>query len=150
MNKTQSYFPAQILTVAQTNQLAALTQYGQLKNVLLGKLTGANFNVTTDQAITINNTTRYIIRSIVVTNASISLDTALGGIYAAASKTTALVAAGQAYSALTAAAKYLDLTLEAIVSTDTRTQTTLYLSLSTPQGAAATADVYVFGDIISQ
>lgn len=115
--------------------------------VLLGKLAGANFNVTTDQNITINITggaAKYLIRYITVTNASISLTTAAGGIYTAAAKGgTALVAAGQSYSALTAATITLDLTLA--VPNATQTATPIVFSLTTPQGAAATADIYVFG-----
>lgn len=120
--------------------LEALTQFSQL-----GSLIGANFNSTSDQAIAIN-ATDYVIRRIVATNASISLTTAVGGIYAAASKTTALVANTQVYSALTTSAKFVDLTLNALALSDRRTEATLYLSLTTPQGAAATGDIYIFGD----
>lgn len=116
--------------------------------VCLGRLKGANFNVTTDQAIPINSS-RYVVRKIVVNNASISLTTAAGGVYTATAKGgTALVAAGQVYSALTASTKFVDLTLEAVAGTDVVTATTLYLSLTTAQGAAATADVYVYGDAL--
>ena len=114
-------------------------------NVLLGKLTAGDFNSTSDQAISVSSSL-YIVRRIIATNASINLTTAAGGIYAAASKTTALVAAAQVYTALTAPTKYLDLTLTALVGTDVRTENTLYLSLTTPQGAAATADIYIIGD----
>lgn len=116
---------------------------------LLGRITGANMNVTTDQPIVIGST-RYAIRRIVAENASVNLDTAAGGIYTATSKGgTALVAAGQAYSALTAAGKFLDLTLEAVVGTDVRTETTLYLSLTAAQGAAATLNLWIFGEDLS-
>lgn len=116
---------------------------------LLGELEGADFNVTTDQAIQIR-ASKYIVRQITVDNASISLTTAVGGVYNAVSKPGGgiLVAASQAYSALTAAAKFLDLTLAALAGTDVQTAANLYLSLTTPQGAAATADIRVYGDII--
>lgn len=117
---------------------------------VLGKLIGANFNATTDQAIAINSN-RYIIERIMVCAPSISLTTAAGGFYPAASKGgTAIVAAGQAYSALTGATKWLDCTLSATPGTDLYTATTLYLSLTTAQGAAATADVYVIGRDLSK
>ncbi len=117
--------------------------------VLLGSLIGADFNSTSDQPISIAST-KYIVRRIIGLNASTSLTTADGGIYPALSKTgTPLVAASQVYSALTAPAKYLDLTLESIVGTDSYALGTLYLSLTTPQGAPATADVFIFGDIVS-
>jgi hypothetical protein len=102
-------------------------------------------NITTDQPITINSA-NYIIRNIVATNASTSLTLAVGGIYAGASKATAVVANTQVYSTLTAASKTVDLTLNALGLSDRRTEGTLYLSLTTGQGGAATCDIYIFGD----
>jgi hypothetical protein len=106
-------------------------------------LIGANMNVTTDQPLVRQwGFTNYIIDRIVVTNASISLTTAAGGVYSAASKGgTAIVAAGQVYSALTSAPVVLALTLG---NTNRRSETPI-LSLTTGQGAAATANIYVFG-----
>lgn len=135
---------AGVLTVTNGSTGSGILRAG----VCLGRLKGANFNATTDQAIPINSS-RYVVRKIVVNNASISLTTAAGGVYTAASKGgTALVAAGQVYSALTASTKFVDLTLEAVAGTDVVTATTLYLSLTTAQGAAATADIYVYGDAL--
>jgi hypothetical protein len=115
---------------------------------LLGVLHSANFNVTTDQAIAIT-AAKYIIRDIIVTNASVSLTTAAGGLYTAASKGgTAIVAAITTYTALSATTKWLSVTLAAILGTDIRTEATLYLSLTTAQGSAATADVYILGDAL--
>lgn len=117
--------------------------------ILLGELIGANMNSTGDQQIVIFSApAKYIIRRIVATNASLSLTTAVGGIYTAVSKGgTAVVANSQAYSTLSAGTKFLDLTLAS--NTDYRTATSLYLSLTTPQGAAATADIFVYGDIVT-
>lgn len=125
----------------------------QFGGILLGKLIGANMNSTADQQITIfSNPSKFILRRIVVTNASISLTTAAGGVYTAASKGgTAVVAAAQAYSSLTASTLFLDLTLSTTSSASTTVKSSipnLYLSLTTAQGAAATADVYVYGDIL--
>lgn len=120
-----------------------LPRYG-----LLGSLSAANFNSTADQAITIQTgVTRYIIRRIIVDNASISLTTAAGGFYTNAAKAgTIIVAAAQVYSALTASTKFKDLTLEAVIGTDVLTATTIYLSLTTGQGAAATASCWIWGE----
>ena len=113
---------------------------------VLASLIGADFNVTTDQAITIP-AGRWVVRKIVVNNASISLTAATGGIYTAISKGgTAIVAAAQVYSALTASSKFLDLTLGAGMATDILTATTIYFSLTTAQGAAATGDIFIIGD----
>jgi hypothetical protein len=82
----------------------------------------------------------------------LSLTTAVGGIYPAASKGgTAVVANSQAYSGLTAATKFVDLTIASGYTSggDILTVKNLFLSLTTPQGGAATADVYVYGDIIT-
>ena len=111
----------------------------------LGFLKSANMNSTSDQAISINSA-KYVIRRIIVCNASTSLTLAVGGFYAAASKATAIVASTQVFTALTGSTKTLDTTLNALALSDTRTETTLYLSLTTAQGGAATADVYIFGD----
>lgn len=116
-------------------------QYG-----LLGFIKSANMNTTADQLITIipgQGSLTYRIDRITVTNPSISLTLAAGGVYTTTSKGgTAIVAAAQLYSALTAAAISLDLTLA--INTN-RTESGLYLSLTTAQGAAATADLFVWG-----
>jgi len=113
---------------------------------LLFSKVGANFNSAADQVL--DKTWAfgdYYIEEIRVANASISLTTAAGGIYDTAAKGgNAIVAAGQAYAALDAGTKGLVLTLTAF-ALDRKTLANLYLSLTTPQGAAATADVLVFG-----
>jgi len=123
-----------------------------------GWLKGANFNSTSDQAIAIAvPTATYMVDSIVVSDPSVSLTTAAGGFYSAASKGgIAIVANTQAYSPLTTGAVNTTggamLATLAAAGTTTRFQgptqtskvTTLYLSLTTPQGAAATANVRVY------
>jgi len=141
--KTPSYQSSDALTPTEQEEMIDLFNNGMIKQVMLGKKLSVNMNSTADQAIIINSS-NYVIRRILVTNASASLTLGAGGIYTAASKGgVAVVAAGQVYSALTGAAKILDLTLAV---TDRRTENTLYLSLTTGLGSAATADVYIFGD----
>jgi hypothetical protein len=119
--------------------------------VQCGWLYGANFNVTTDQAIPIAVPSgTYMIEAIAISNPSVSLTTAVGGVYSAASKGgVAVVANSQAYSSLTTNAanttgNAMLATLAAAGTTTAFTApTTLYLSLTTAQGAAATADVRV-------
>lgn len=125
------------------------TQAPGVQQVLF-RLIGANMNVTTDQALIPYLWTpgqNYLIERIRVVNASVSLTTAAGGIYTAASKGgSAIVAAAQAYSTLTGPTIGLDLTVAAVGN---GLQTAIpILSLTTAQGAAATADVYVFGSIV--
>jgi hypothetical protein len=115
---------------------------------LLGRLKSANMNSTADQPIVVG-ITKYIIRRIIVQNSSASLTLAAGGLYTAAAKGgDVIVPATQIYSALTVATKFLDLTLAAILNTDVRTESTLYLSLTVAQGVAATADLFILGDIL--
>lgn len=142
------------LSVAQGGtggaNVGAATRSLLCRERLLGLIIGADMNSTDGQAIG-GLPSKYTITKILVTNASISLTTAAGGFYFGQvppnEKTgTAIVAAAQVYSALTAASKKLSLTLTATIGTDVLTAATIYLSLTTAQGAPATADVYVFGE----
>lgn len=114
---------------------------------LLGALKGADFNAAgTDQQIGMRPG-KYIIRRIVVTNASATILLAAGGIYTAASKGgTAVVGALQVYSTLLSSTVSLDLTLASGAINSALTAGILNLNLTTANGSAVTADVYVFGD----
>lgn len=116
-------------------------------NVKLFELRSADLNVTTDQAFTkIGSFTKFKVTGITAQRVTADALLAAGGIYTAAAKGgTAIVAAGQLWSALSAAAKILDLTLAALTSSLTATP---ILSLTTAAGAAATADVFVYGVIL--
>lgn len=111
---------------------------------VLFKLIGADMNSTSDQAFTkVGTFTSFaVIANPQCVNASTSLTTAVGGIYPTTGKGgNPLVAASQTYTAQTAANK---ITSVAIANRETDVAN-YYLSLSTPQGAAATADFYIFG-----
>lgn len=115
----------------------------------LGKLLNVDLNITTDQIIPIINASKYVVRSIVVTNASANLSVSLaaGGLYSAGSKGgTAIVAAAQLYTALTSAAVASNLTIA--VGAIARAETSLFFSLTTAHGSAATMDIYLFGDVL--
>ena len=119
---------------------------------VLAFLGSADFNDTNDQPLLLPSTmTAFMLTGIIVTNSAISLSAAVGGFYPSASKAgTALVASSQVYSSLTAATKLLSCTLAAAVATTRYSRTNLadwaiYLSLTTGQGQASTADVYVIG-----
>jgi hypothetical protein len=119
-------------------------------NTPAGFLAGADFDSTSDQAISISfpaGFTHYVIRRVIVSNASVSMTTAVGGIYTSSAKGGfALVAATQTYSVLTGASIFQSSTLTSTATTNQLPQTVLYLSLSTPQGSAATADVTIIAD----
>lgn len=116
--------------------------------VCLGSLCGVNMNATKDQLIVARaGGAKYILRRVVVTNASVSLTTAAGGIYTSTGKGgIALVSGIQVFSALTSPDKYLDIVPSVGASVLTGNQ--VYLTLTTVQGSQATADVYMFGDIL--
>jgi len=110
---------------------------------LLGKIVGANMNSTSDQAIAIG-AAKYFIDKVVVTNASTSLTLAVGGLYTTTSKGGSQILANtQVFSALTASTKII--LLSSLITADVLTASQLYLSLTTAQGSAATADVYLYG-----
>lgn len=119
---------------------------------VLATFRGANFNDTGDQPLVLPSTmTALQITGILVTNASISLTTATGGFYPQASKAgTAIVAASQVYSTLTASSVLLSCTLTGSVATTRYSISNLpdwkvYFALTTAQGTAATADIYLLG-----
>lgn len=111
---------------------------------VIGHLSAANFNVTTDQAITLTNGAQsWSITDIIVTNVTVNLTAADGGVYTAASKGgTAIVDAAQVYTALTGTATQI---LRLTIASAGPVSTTLYFSLTGAQGGAATGDIFVFG-----
>lgn len=127
-------------TVAAARMPAGLSQ-------VLGSLRGANFNTTADQAIAIRSAiTKFAVSGITVTNCTGTMTLAVGGFYPTTSKGgTALVAAGQAYSALSGITILLPATLAATTLTTAYTVTNIYLSLTVATGSAATCDVYIIG-----
>lgn len=124
-------------------------QFAGVEQLLFTKV-AANMNLDTDQALIPTGAfSSIIITGVRCVNASTSLTTAAGGIYTAASKGgIAVVAAAQAYSALTGPTLGAELTLAA-AGLDILATSALYLSLTTAQGAAATADFYVRGIILA-
>jgi hypothetical protein len=110
---------------------------------LLGVLTGVNVNATGDNAIPIQNSTNYSVANVIVTNASTSLTTAVCAVYPSANaQGTAIVAASTALSGNTGATVVNQLT---VASTATQAGQNVYFRVTTAQGAAATADVYIYG-----
>ncbi len=114
---------------------------------LIGYLIGADLNSTADQGIGISSA-NYALRRIIVTTCSGSATTAVGGFYAAASKTTPLVASTQVYSALTIPTALVSVTLNSTATGTRRTESTIYFSLTTAQGSAMTANIYIYADRI--
>lgn len=119
------------------------------QNRLLWSLTGANMNITADQAFTKAFTfSTFHIDRIRAVNASTSLTLAAGGIYGGAGKTVPVVAAAQVYSGLTGGTMGMDLTALPLMLGN-QAIAALYLALTVAQGGAATMDLYVYGWALS-
>lgn len=117
-------------------------------------LRGADLNSTanTDIAITIPNGARkWVPRRVVVTNASANLSggSLQYGIFTSTAEGgTAIVSKGvNSATSLTAATKFIVPTVAA--QTDTLTASTVYLHIDVANGSAATADFYIYGDIVN-
>lgn len=118
---------------------------------LLFVLRNANMQSTADQLLTkLSVFDNWKATSIVAVRKTGAFSGACaGGVYTAAGKAgSPLVAAGQSYANLTGAGKIVDATLEAVNSTDAQTSPTVYLSLTTGNGAVLTADIYVYGVVL--
>jgi hypothetical protein len=116
---------------------------------LLGSATGVNLNSAgSDTAIPIA-ASRYIVRRVVVTNASTSLaiSAATLGLFTGAGGTGTTVVTPAILTALTGATKFLDQTLA--LTADVLTAATLFIRNSVAHGGVATVDVFIFGDILS-
>ena len=115
-----------------------------------------NFNTTNDQPIAIpQRITAFVLTGILITNASTSLTTAVGGFYPQAAKAgVPIVAANQTYTVLTGASLALWLTLSSF-GQNTRFSAVnlnniagflnIWFSLTTAQGGPSTADIYLVG-----
>ena len=119
---------------------------------VLGFLQNADFNSTNDQPIVVQSAISvFQLTGLIITNATIPLTTAAGGFYNNVSKSgNALVSAAQSYAALTNPNLLLNATLTAFAlaarfSAANLIANQIFLSLTTPQGAAANADVYAIG-----
>lgn len=134
------------LTPLQLSTFENTLAVGSVGVRVLWVKTAANMNSTADQALTkVGTFTNFIVTGIRAANPSTNLTLAVGGVYQAASKAgNALVANTQVYSALAASTDGLNLT-QTSTGNGLLSASALYLSLTTAQGGAATADLYVLG-----
>lgn len=117
---------------------------------LLFVLRGANMTLTTDQAFTKQfGGTTYQITSVSAVRKTGAFGVAcVGGIYDTASKAgNALIAAAQVWSALTGANTIQTATLAAIAGSVASTATP-FLSLTTGNTGALTADLFIWGVVL--
>jgi hypothetical protein len=144
---TMMKFLLQSLVLLLSLALPANAYVGPQQLGIIASLRGANFNVTTDQAIVIPaQITKFVISGVYVTNCSVSMSTAAGGIYTAAAKGgTAVVAASTTYASLTTATVMQNVALTAAAGNTAWTVSSLFFSLTTAHGSAGTCDIFVLG-----
>jgi hypothetical protein len=109
---------------------------------LIASAQGVNLNSVADTVAPILVNGRVSVQSIIVTNASVSLDAAYLAVYTGPGATGTAIKSTYALSGNTTAAKVV---VTAATSTDAVTGTPLYIRNTTVQGAAATADVFIYG-----
>lgn len=105
----------------------------------------ANFNSALDQALLKAwDFTVYVIKEVLVTSPSGPIANARGGIYTGASKSgVPVIAATQSYTALSSSTDTLNPLLNN--GATATLSAPLYLSLTTPEGSAATASISIMG-----
>ena len=125
----------------QTNHPSNLASNQALR--LLASAQGVNLNQVGDTVAQIlNNSGRYSVQSVIVTNASVDLTTAQMAVYTGAGATGTAIKSAYALTGNSTAAKTV---VTAATSTDAVSGTPLYIRCTTAQGAAATADVFIYG-----
>ena len=132
-----------------SNPGAASTQTSHPSNLatnqalrLIASAQSVNLNSVADTVANILVSGRVSVQSIIVTNASTDLTTAQLAVYTGAGATGTAVKSAYALTGNTTAAKTV---VTAATSTDAITGTPLYIRCTTAQGAAATADVFIYG-----
>jgi len=109
---------------------------------LIASAQSVNLNSVGDTVANILVSGRVSVQSIIVTNASVDLTTAQLAIYTAPAAGGTAVKTAYALTGNTTAAKTV---VTAATSTDAITGLNLYVRNTTAQGAAATADVFIYG-----
>lgn len=118
----------------------------------IAKLLGADLTLTTDQPLVFTVTPAlWLVRRILVRRVSGAFGVGcLGGFYTAAGKTgTTVVSATQSYAGLTGAGTVVDAAIIAAATTTMLSVGALFFALTTGNTGALTADIHVFGDILS-
>jgi hypothetical protein len=109
---------------------------------LIASAQSVNLNSVGDTLANILVSGRVSVQSIIVTNASVDLTTAQLAVYTAPAAGGTAVKSAYALTGNTTAAKAI---VTAATSTDAITGLNLYVRNTTAQGAAATADVFIYG-----
>jgi hypothetical protein len=127
--------------VTNTNHPSNLATNQALR--LLASAQSVNLNSVADTvAQLVNDSGNISVQSIIVANASIDLDTAQLAVYTGPGATGTAIKTAYALSGNSTAAKVV---ITAATSTDAVDVSQLFVRCTTAQGAAATADVFIYG-----
>jgi hypothetical protein len=127
--------------VTNTNHPSNLATNQALR--LLASAQGVNLNAVADTVATlVNDSGNVSVQSIIVANASVDLDTAELAVYSGPGATGTAIKTAYALSGNTTSAKVV---VTAATSTDAVDVSQLFIRCTTAQGAAATADVFIYG-----
>ena len=125
----------------QTNHPSNLATNQALR--LLASAQGVNLNAVGDTvAAMLNDSGNVSVQSIIVTNASVNLTTAELAVYTGPGATGTAIKTAYALTGNSTSAKVV---VTAATSTDAIDVDKLYVRCTTVQGAAATADVFIYG-----
>lgn len=125
----------------QTNHPSNLATNQALR--VLASAKGVNLNAVGDTvAAMLNDSGNVSVQSIIVANASVDLDTAQLAVYTGPGATGTAIKTAYALSGNSSSAKVV---VTAATSTDAIDVDKLYIRCTTVQGAAATADVFIYG-----
>jgi len=109
---------------------------------LLASAQGVNLNSVADTVAAVVNSSSYSVQDIIVANASVNLTTAQLAVYSGPGATGVAVKTAYALTGNSASDKVV---VTAASDTDSLTGDNLFIRCTTAQGAAATADVYIYG-----
>lgn len=109
---------------------------------LLASAQSVNLNSVADTVAAVVNSSSYSVQDIIVANASVNLTTAQLAVYSGPGATGVAVKTAYALTGNSASDKVV---VTAANDTDSLTGDNLYIRCTTAQGAAATADVYIYG-----
>ena len=122
---------------------------------LIGYVISLNLNSVADTTLTPTGAaTKYIVRRVVVTNASVNLtgSAARLALYTGAGATGTQITTISNIDTLTSATTFADLPVAILaaggLSGSTLTATPIYVRVTAVHGSAATIDVYVYGEIL--
>ena len=125
----------------QTNHPSNIASNQALR--LLASAQGVNLNQVGDTvANVLSDSGNYSVQSIIVANASTNLTAAQLAVYTGAGATGTAIKSAYALTGNSTSAKVV---VTAATSTDAVSGTPLYIRCTTAQGAAATADVFIYG-----